>query len=91
MMAKSSIRCLYKRYHLLKISLDIRVPALSESRRLVLRSLSLRSMASTVSEPSLNWKYGMCNAHSWRAERANLVVHLAAIYIYTSGKIISMK
>ena len=51
MMAKLSIRCLYKRYHLLNVSLDNRVSALSESRRLFLRSLSLRSLASAVSEP----------------------------------------
>ena len=55
-MAKLSIRCLYKRYHLLNVSLDNRVSfssALSESRRLFLRSLSLvdrRSLASAVSE-----------------------------------------
>ena len=50
MMAK---RCLYKRYHLLNISLDNRVSfssALSESRHFLLRSLSLRSLASAVSE-----------------------------------------
>ena len=50
MMAK---RCLYKRYHLLNVSLDNRVSffsALSESRRFFLRSLSLRSLASAVSE-----------------------------------------
>ena len=53
-MAKLS---LYKRYHLLNVSLDNRVSfssALSESRRLFLQSLSLvdrRSLASAVSEP----------------------------------------
>ena len=49
MMAK---RCLYKQYHLLNISLDNRVSfsSLSESRRFLLRSLSLRSLASAVSE-----------------------------------------
>ena len=51
MMAK---RCLYKRYHLLNISLDNSVSfssALSESRRFFPRSLSLRSLASAASEP----------------------------------------
>ena len=54
MIDKLSIRCLYKRYHLLNVSLDNRVffsSALSESRRHFLRSLSLRSLASAVSEP----------------------------------------
>ena len=57
MMAKLSIRSLYKRYHLLNVSLNNRVSfssALSESRRLFLRSLSLvnrRFLASAVSEP----------------------------------------
>ena len=48
------LRCLYKRYHLLNVSLDNRVSfssALSEWRRLFLRSLSLHSLASAVSEP----------------------------------------
>ena len=51
MMAK---RCLYRRYHLLNISLDNHVSfssALSESRRFFPRSLSIRSLASAVSEP----------------------------------------
>ena len=54
MMAKLSIRCLYKRYHLLNALLDNRVSfssALSESRRLFLRSLSVRSLDSAVSKP----------------------------------------
>ena len=54
MMAKLSIRCLYKRYHLLNVSLDNRVPfssALSESRCLFVRSLSVCCLASAVSEP----------------------------------------
>ena len=50
------ICCLYKRYHLLNVSVDNRVSfssALSESRRLFLRSLFLvdrRSLASAVSD-----------------------------------------
>ena len=59
MMAKLSIRCLYKRYHLLNVSLDNRVSfssTLSESRRLSSISVSyiasyIRSLASAVSEP----------------------------------------
>ena len=46
-----AIRCVYQRYHLLNVSLDNRVSALSESRRLVFRSLYIRSLASAVSEP----------------------------------------
>ena len=50
--AKLSIRCLYKRHHLLNVSVDNRVffsSALSESRRLFLRSLSLVHRRSAVS------------------------------------------
>ena len=50
MMAKLSIRCLYKRYHLLNVSVDNRVSALFESRRLF-DLVNRRSLASAVSEP----------------------------------------
>ena len=52
MMAKLSIRCLYKRDHLLNVSLDNRVSALSESRRhLILCLYMFSDLASAVSEP----------------------------------------
>ena len=55
MMAKLSIRCLYKRDHLLNVSLDNRVSissALSESRRhLILCLYVFSDLASAVSEP----------------------------------------
>ena len=49
-----AIRCLYKRYYLLNVSMENRVSfssALSESSRLFLRSMAVGSLASAASEP----------------------------------------
>ena len=71
MMAKLSIRCL------LNVSLDNRVSfssALSESRRLFLRSLSLRSLASAVSEPR-QFFGTVCVSARARVKSGSFVLH----------------